>query len=367
LVRKNLVVGIVFLFIISSIVPVVISYDESGTSICPIHPFNGSNTSYYTYDQLTVLIAQLQDDHPDIFLYYSCGKTYEGRDIWVVKISDNVTNDEDEPEILYMSGVHGNEKPGYQTIIYSLKTIAENYTKPNVNHSLTTRIRNIVNTTELYFIPMVNPDGVEAATRKNREPNDCVAGDTLFCGVDVNRNFAYKWDELDVYPFKYVFGGFPKIPFRTTVKYSFLDIQSLIKKGSYRGPYPFSENESKLIKQFIENHSIVLSVDYHTYGEKVLYPWSWTRDPPSDENIFKSIGDNISKINGYDVIQASTWYYVPGSSGDWLYAEYNIYSFTIELCASNFLVYFPIKNIIENLCKTHLEVNLYIAEQTLLM
>lgn len=328
---------------------------------------NRENGFYYSYDQLTDLIDQLQEEYPEIFLYYSLGKTYEGRDIWLIKISDNVTSDEDEPEVLFMGGVHGNEKPGYQVVIYSMGAIVENYTLPNVNHSFTMQVRNIVNNTELYFIPMVNPDGVEAGTRKNRQPNNCIFGSSPFCGVDINRNYAYKWDELDKHPFKYIFGGFPKILVRTTVKYSFLDFQSLIRKGNYRGPYPFSENESKAIKQFIENHNITVRIDYHTYGEKILYPWSWTKDPPPGKSLFLSIAENISKINGYEITQGSKWYYIPGASGDWLYAEHGIFSFTIELFKSSFPVYFPIKDHILKLCKTHLLVNLYIAERALLL
>lgn len=326
-----------------------------------------SSKSYYSYEEFTDLIDQLQYDHPDIFLYYSLGKTYEGRDIWAVKISDNVTVDEDEPEVLYMGGVHGNEKPGFQVVIYSIKAIVENYISSNVNQSFTARIRNIVNNTELYFIPMVNPDGIESGSRKNRQPNDCIFGDTIFRGVDINRNYGYKWNELDNHPFKYIFGGFPKRLDRTTIKYPFLDFQSFIKKGNYRGSNPFSENESRAIKQFIENHSISLCVDYHTYGEKILYPWHWTKDVSSDNSLFISIGENISKINQYNVIQGSKWYYIPGSSGDWMYAEHNIYPFTIELCKSNFLVYFPLKEQIIDLCKTHLIVNLYIAERSIQM
>ena len=327
---------------------------------------NGENNFYYSYNQLTDLIDQLQDEYPEIFMYYSLGKTYEGRDIWTVKISDNVTIDEDEPEVLFMGGVHGNEKPGYQIVIYSMKAIVENYTSPNVNHSFTARIRNVVNNTELYFIPMVNPDGVEAGTRKNRQPNNCIFGNTLFRGIDINRNYAYKWEELDEHPLKYIFGAFP-IPARTTVKYPFLDFQSIIKRGNYRGSHPFSENESRAVKQFIENHSITLSVDYHTYGEKILYPWFWTKDPSPDNPLFVSIAENISNINEYEVIQGSKWYYIPGVSGDWLYAEHNIYSFTIELYKSNLPVYFPIRYNILKLCETHLLVNLYIAERTMMI
>jgi len=321
---------------------------------------------YYTYNQFTDLIEHLQEEHPDIFDYYSLGKTYEGRDIWLVKISDNVTINEDESEVLFMGGTHGDEKPAYQAVIYSMKAIVENYTSPNVNYSFTTRIRNIVNTTELFFIPMVNPDGIEAQTRKNRRINDCILGKTVFRGVDINRNYGYKWEELDNHPLRYIYGSFP-FPLKTTVKYPFFDFKSIIREGSYRGSSPFSESESRAVKQFIENSSIAIRIDYHTSGEKILYPWSWTKDSPDDDPLFISIAENISKINGYQITQGSNWYYILGNSGDWMYAEHGILPFTIELCKSGFMHYFPIKSKILEICKTHLLVNLYIAERVLML
>ena len=340
---------------------------SSGECVIGSTDSNQDDILYYSYNQFTMLIEELQENYPDTFLYYSIGKTYEGRDIWLIKISDNVTQDEDETKILFTSGVHGNEKPGYEILIYSMKSIIENYTTPNVNNSFTDRIRNIVNTTTLFFIPMVNPDGIEAITRKNRKINNCIYGENIFCGVDINRNFDYKWEELDKHPIKYIFGGFPKRLDRTTVKYPFFDFKSFIGKGNYRGPYPFSENESKAIKQFIENTSISISVDYHTYGEKILYPWYWSKDSPTDRSLFVSIGENISKINGYKTLQGSQWYYIPGALGDWIYEKHGVFSFTIELLKSNLPVYFPLKNQILRLCIDHLLVNLYLSERAIMM
>lgn len=99
-------------------------------------------------------------------MYESLGKSHEGRDLWFVKISDNVEINESEPGVLYNGGMHGNEKPGYQTVILSIISILENYTLPNVNQSFTDQIRNIVNNSQLFFIPMVNPDGCDANRRK---------------------------------------------------------------------------------------------------------------------------------------------------------------------------------------------------------
>jgi hypothetical protein len=283
----------------------------------------------------------------------------------MVKITDNITQSENEPEILYMGGVHGNEKPGYQVVIHSLKSITENYTAPNVNQSFTQHIRTIVNQTVMYFIPMVNPDGVEANTRKNHAPNHCLFGSTLLRGVDLNRNYEYKWEELDEHPFRYIFGFFPHGFHRTTVKYPLLDLQTLLGGGTYRGPKPFSENETLAVKQCIEQANISLCVDYHIFGEKIVYPWFWTRNSSLDEPVFLSLAENISKLNNYDIIQGGDWYFIPGSAADWMHASLDIVPFVIELLPSREYSLIYDHACIEELCFLHLKVNLYLAERRL--
>jgi hypothetical protein len=369
--RKSLVVGIVSILLISAYIPLNGYAQETSRGK------NDSNV-YYSYDQLSSLLEYLQLKYPEIFLYSSLGKTYGGRNLWLIKISDNVTTEEDEPAILYTGGIHGNEDPGYQVVIYSLKAIVENYTHAYVNESFTNRIKSIVNTTELYFIPMVNPDGIEANVRKNRQPNNCTFGKTLFVGVDLNRNFDYNWDDVFKHPFRYIV--IPRtldeliyvittknINFfgRASVIYPFLDWKSLYGMGYYRGPYPFSENETQAVKRFIDNHTITISVDYHIFGEGIEYPQLWNYTPESDKTIFVSIAQNISKINGYkfDTEKKLKWANRSGLLEYWAYATHNIFSFIIELCDSGKLVIFPDKVEILKLCNTHLLVNLYLAER----
>lgn len=194
--KKGLVVGVLIVLLISTY--------PSTSSIQKITMRKNDSNIYYTYDQLIELFKYLQTEYPGIFSYTPIGKTYEGRVLWLVKISDNVTTEEDEPAVLYTGGLHGNEDPGYQVVIYSLKAIVENYTYPYVNESFTNRIKSIVDTTELYFIPMLNPDGIESHIRKNRQPNDCLFGKTLKRGVDLNANFDFNWEDRLIHPFRYI-------------------------------------------------------------------------------------------------------------------------------------------------------------------
>ena len=107
---------------------------------------------------------------------------------------------------------------------------------------------------------MVNPDGVEAGTRKNHAPNYGSFGNFPFLtsyGVDLNRNYDYRWDNWFKEPWKYW----------TSTN------QINTKKSIYRGEQPFCENESRAIRDFVNQHNFVASLSYHTFGEYILYPW----------------------------------------------------------------------------------------------
>jgi hypothetical protein len=368
---KILAIGIMLMMLCSTLlVTAKLSNNDTG---------NTEKEHYYSYDELTDLLGQLQQDYPEIFNYSSLGKTWEGRDIWLVKISDNVSIDEDEPKVLYKGGEHGDEKQGYQVVIYSIKSFVENYTHINVNESFTERVRNVVNNTELFFMPMVNPDGCEAGTRKNCRPNDCIYGETLFRGVDINRNSGYKWELIDKYPFRYRH-TFPYLE-KTNVKYPLFDTASIRGEGGYRGPYQFSEPESKAIKQVVENHSITISIDYHAaiYKGEILIGWAWTKTPRPDENISYYIAENISKITEYKIGRVSGVAFILGHIGDWEYAEHGIMSFGIELPYArgdrpllNILHQngnpLPWKNMpLLQMCETQVLVNLYFAERAMMM
>jgi len=157
----------------------------------------------------------------------------------------------------------------------------------------------------------------------------------------------------------------PYIIERTNIKYPISDFYSIVGEGCYRGPHPFSEPESKAIKQVAENHSFLLSVDYHSYASKILTAWGWTKEPPPDEALIISIAQNISNINGLIIQRCGEYVEILGRINDWLYAEHGIISFGIELpptYADGYLL--PWKNEpILKICKVHLLVNLYLAER----
>jgi hypothetical protein len=135
---------------------------------------------------------------------------------------------------------------------------------------------------------------------------------------------------------------------------------------NYRGPYPFSENETSAVKNFVMSHNISISLSYHSYSEVIFFPWMHTSKPTPDEDLFISIGENMSKINKYRLITGGN-YIIPryagtlGSSENWLYGERGILSYTMELCRE-FAPSDP--DVVYNTCLLHVGVNLYICERS---
>jgi carboxypeptidase T len=301
---------------------------------------------YHTYQEMTDELHALQTNYSDLMTLTSIGKTYQGRDIWAVTLSDNVEVEEDEPGVLLMGAHHGNEKPGYEILIFFLRYMVENYENDSVME-----VRDAINTTQIYVIPMVNPDGVEADTRKNCAPNHGPFGFSKTItsyGVNLNRNYGDPWFLAYLLPVQY------SLPF-------ILPDSSF----NYRGPRPFSENETQAVKNFAEAHTISISISYHSYGEFILYPWMHTSKPTPDEPLFISIGENISTINNY-YLYIGEQYPIPryggtlGSSENWLYRERSILSYTIEVCTerapSN-------PTVVQRVCLTQTQVHLYLCER----
>jgi len=306
---------------------------------------------YYDYENMTILLQELESNYSNIMSLESIGNTYEGRDLWMIKLSDNVSEDEEEPGVLFLGAHHGNEKPSYEVLIYFIKHIVDNYYKENTDDDQDgllnednidgfdndgdglvdedpseDRVREVINNTQIFLIPMVNPDGVEFSeegSRKNRVPNHGSFGfkkEVTSYGVNLNRNYGYDWIYYYLFPFSYnLLFDLPDNSF------------------NYRGPRPFSEKETKAVKSFVENHKINISISYHTYSELIFFPWYHTSKRTPDEDLFISIGENMSKINKYRLLISNN-YIIPryggtlGTVENWLYGKYKIIAFTIELC-----------------------------------
>jgi carboxypeptidase T len=358
---KNALIKKIIVFAVSILLvgttSTALAQNMQETLTCKNIGTNSAPYNYYTYQNMTRLLKSYANNHSDIMNLTSIGKTYQGRDIWMVKISDNVSADENEPGVLFMGAHHGNEKPSYEVLIYFIKYLVDNYEKNNSKKPTNIdpavdRVKNIVNNTQIYIIPMVNPDGVEANSRKNCAPNHGPFGHSkkiTSYGVNLNRNYDYRWYLIYLHPQFYV----PWTQIRD-------------RGLNYHGPYPFSENETIAVKKFVETHNISISISYHTFSQIIFYPWLFTSKPNKDEKLFISIGENISKINNYTLtrhLNLPPWYRATiGGSEDWLYGRHNILAFLIELGKSSAP---KDPKVVSELCRVHTNVNLYVCERAI--
>jgi carboxypeptidase T len=283
----------------------------------PVHieDFPPEDSDYHDYAEMVAEINQSLADHPNIVDRFSIGQSYEGRDLWAVKISDNPTLDESEPEVFFDVHQHAREHLTVEQGLYILQILTDEY-------NTTPQITGLVNSREIYILFDVNPDGGEYDHlggiyhnwRKNRQPNE---GSTAI-GTDLNRNWSYQWGCCD---------GSSDNPGSIT----------------YRGPYPFSAPETDAIRSFVESRvisgkqQISVHIDFHTYGELILWPYGYTYEdvPPDmtvdDHDVFVAMGQNMASLNGYRAMQGSDSYITDGNIKDWMYGVHRIFSYVFEL------------------------------------
>jgi hypothetical protein len=315
-------------------------------------------TVYHSFDEMETELNQIAADHPGITRLESIGKSYEGRDIWAMKVSDNPDIEEDEPEIFYNSMHHAREWLTMEVALYILNYLTDNY---GSNSTIT----NIVDNRQIWIIPCVNPDGrvwdsaADDPTSHRSQPSgwrkNRVDHGEGSRGVDLNRNYGYMWGGA----------GASDVPSSPT----------------YRGPEPFSELETKAIRDFVAQHDFVFAISYHSYGQLLLYPWGYTYNDPADEELFLAVGEKMANLitnkagssyPGYTPQQGSDLYLTSGTDDDWLYGEMGIYSYTIELYPlgnesdpavnSPYDRFHPRADKVVPVCEDNIEAALYIAQ-----
>lgn len=291
----------------------------------------GSMGGFLTYQEILDELDAMKAAYPDLittksnisnFLTQgqsdnSVTPSIGGNGIQWVKISDNPDTDETEEEILYSAIHHAREPMSVMQLIYYMWYLLENY-------DTDTEVQNIVNNTELYFVPVLNPDGYlynektdpngGGFWRKNRRDNG--GGDF---GVDNNRNYEYFIDG-DANNGMWGGDGSSGNP----------------DSDTYRGTSPFSEVENQAMKWFCEQHNFVMAFNNHSFGNLLLYPFGYTEETPTDENeLFETIGNELVSRNGFNNMLSSGLYPAAGDSDDFMYGTVGthnkIYAYTPEI------------------------------------
>jgi len=298
----------------------------------------GSLQGNYTFSEVVEKMDTLVILYPDIVAEKdSIGTSIEGRTIWAFKVSDNPEQDEDEAEVLYTGITHAREPLGMMNQFYFVQWLCENYTINEIAQYL-------VNERELWFIPVVNPDGYVynqtiapnggGMHRKNRRDTGC--GNGTQRGIDLNRNYGYEWGADN--------SGSSPNPCSST----------------FRGDSAFSEPETQAVRDFIFANEFSNVQHYHSYSNVLIHSWGDGSLPAEpDLTTISEIGWEMTKFNGYQVGTGyeTIGYGVNGDAVDWSYADAGLISYTPEVGSyqDNF---WPPENRVIPLCQDQLYSNL---------
>jgi len=333
---------------------------------------------YYNYPELTKALHDLEASYPELLKLSSVGKSYQGRDIWVMTINNPKTGQEMSKPAMYIdANVHGNEVQGGEVCLYTIQFLMENYGKNK-------KITDLVDTKVFYILPTVNPDGrawwfdhpnTMSSSRSIQKPwdddNDGLFDEDGYDDIDSDGQVLmmrkrvpygnYKQDPED-----------PRIMVRVKSgekgDYIFLGYEGIDNDGDGRinedtpggydpnrnwpspdwqpqyvqwgaGEFPLSNPNSSAVTDFLLKHPNIAGVQsYHNSGGMILRGpgVSESKYPRSDTRVYDYIGkqgEGILPFYKYMVLYKDL-YPARGGFVTFTYETLGIFSFTNELWSS---------------------------------
>ena len=247
---------------------------------------NNPLEEYHDYNELTDFLQNINKQYSNITHLKSIGQSVQGRELWVMEITDNPTINEIEPEFKYIANMHGDETPGREFSLYLIEWLCENYNIDN-------RATYLVDNTAIFIMPTMNPDGFEMGMRYNAN------------WVDLNRDFPDQFND---------------------------------NNNSLFGRQP----ETQAVMQWSAEHNFTLSANMHSGALVVNYPY----DGPStgvysacpDDDLFIQIALTYSNNHpnmssgGFNngITNGASWYAISGGMQDWNYVWEDNFDVTLE-------------------------------------
>lgn len=233
-----------------------------------------SHGEWHTFDTVQSDLQQIVKTYPQLASIENYGQSQQGYALNALKLVSSVNSGTAKPRIAITAATHGNELITVEVLFGLVNQLLNGYGKD-------ARLTKMVDTHELYFIPVVNPDGYTQ--------------DERYCdGIDPNRDYPYPDD-----------------------------------------PNHESNPAIQAIIGFFTQHQIQGSIDYHSAAGMIMYPWAYTEDPISDsadEQMFDDLTTKMASFNGYQHGEISrTIYVAPGSSADYYYWKLHAKSLGIEI------------------------------------
>lgn len=335
---------------------------------------------FYRYPDLTRILHQYAETYPKLFRVESIGRSYEGRDIWLVRASNQTTGpDTDKPALWIDGNIHAGELTASTACLYYLNELAVGYGKD-------ADITRLLDTRTVYICPRINPDGAEWALadrpkfirsstrpypydedpveglnvedidgdgrvltmripdpnggykKHPKEPRLMIAREPDEAGGEYYRlipeGTLVNWDGVSIYANKDKEG---------------LDLNRNFPAGWRQeaeqlgaGPYPVSEPEVRAVVDFIARHTnICTGISFHTHSGVILRPFSAQpiiEMPAEDHWLYQKFGDKGTELTGYPNISIyEDFKYHPKQvitgGFDWIYEHLGMFFYTVEIWA----------------------------------
>ncbi len=260
---------VVFLTMVLSALPVLAKDGLTARSLA-------SCADFPSVEEIGATFLEMESEHPDIAKRVVIGTSVEGRPLYGIRLSAEPEEETAEPEARIIGGMHGNECMGVQLCLLAAEWLVDGYG----DDAFTTRL---IDNAETVIIPLMNPDGYSAEDASRYNANR----------VDLNRNLYFAWVG--------------------------------------EGAGPFSEPETRALRDFSEDNAFTLGISYHTVSKYVNAPWNYSPHHPPDEALIESIGEAYAGDSAYDVVFGWDWYNIQGDVNDWSLGTTGTFDWTLEL------------------------------------
>ncbi|MBN2528059.1 MAG: hypothetical protein JXR76_16835 [Deltaproteobacteria bacterium] len=236
-------------------------------------------------DEIESQLLTWTEHYPQLVDYQIIGASVEGRPLNALRISSQVQTEQMEPEIRIIGGIHGNECQSVAEVLHTIEWLLWGY-------DTDTQLRGFVDSIEFTFVPLINPDGYNASPAMRTNANF----------VDINRNFGFGWSQTNLFR-------------------------------------PFSEPESRALRELGLQNAFVMGLSYHTLSNYVNGPWNYSPFHPLDEELIDAIGLDYAGTSDYQVVFGWDWYQISGDLNDWSLGTAGTLDWTIELTQKDDLVW----------------------------
>uniref|UniRef100_A0ABM5GHK1 Carboxypeptidase Z isoform X2 n=1 Tax=Pogona vitticeps TaxID=103695 RepID=A0ABM5GHK1_9SAUR len=292
---------------------------------------------HHSFPQMVRVLKKVESRCSHIAKLYSIGRSFDGKDIFVIEFSTNPGHHGLlKPEFKYIGNMHGNEVVGKELLIYLAQYLCSEYLLGNP------RIQALINNTRIHLLPSMNPDGYELAAQEGAGYNGWINGRQTAQNLDLNRNFPDLTSE--VYRIAKIRGA----------RIDHLPIPQSYWWGKVAP-------ETKAVMKWIRSIPFVLSASLHGGDLVVSYPYDYSVhpleekmfSPTPDEKMFKLLsktyadahpgisdrsemrcGGNFVKRGG--IINGAEWYSFAGGMADFNYLHTNCFEITLELGCEKF-------------------------------